>query len=169
MPQGNTFPRHDFFAVRTAAAERLRTHEVERRHRRRASRDTRRTQAFFTSRSHRLVGQRARQFAGSRRAQLLERWTGWRSGPSSSIWRVPLAAALGRQCRCRLVRERRHWRVKAPASSTQNHRIGVDVPVVVRLSQFAGCHAHGFAFRDARQTRRKILFFSSVRTKSQIR
>ncbi len=28
---------------------------------------------------------------------------------------VPLAAALGRQCRCRLVREPRHWRAKAPA------------------------------------------------------
>jgi hypothetical protein len=33
---------------------------------------------------------------------------------------VPLAAALGRQCRCRLVRERRHWRARAPASGTQS-------------------------------------------------
>ena len=35
---------------------------------------------------------------------------------------VPLAAALGRQCRCRLVRKK-HWRVKAPASGTRSSRL----------------------------------------------
>ena len=37
--------------------------------------------------------------------------------------RVALAAALGRQCRCRLICERRHWRAKAPASGTRRARL----------------------------------------------
>ena len=44
--------------------------------------------------------------------------------PTRPIFWVPLAAARGRQCRCRLECEGRHWQVKAPASGTQRKNWG---------------------------------------------
>ena len=42
--------------------------------------------------------------------------------PNGGYHGVPLAAALGRQCRRRLTFEGSHWRARAPASGTQYHQ-----------------------------------------------